>query len=75
MEVLRHKKFGEYEIQKHTALIHVASSHSGTKYHDLEDFSIIEAKRVCKIVDNHHTEFSISTIQLTFEVKLQCKAP
>ena len=63
-----------YEIQKQTAAVCVASSHDRTKYHDLEDFSISEDKKICKLVNNHHHEFQTSTIQLIFEIKMNCEA-
>jgi len=63
-----------YEVQKRTAFVRVASGRGGTKYHDLDDFGIAEAERVHGLVDNHHAAFPSSTIQLTFETKLQCEA-
>jgi len=63
-----------YEIQKQTAAVCVASSCGEIKYHDLKNFSISEGKRICKLVNNHHHEFQTSTIQLTFEIKMNCEA-
>ena len=63
-----------YIILKHSVIIQSVTDHDDQIVHDMEDFSVDKNEQMLDIMNDLHKVFYSRSIDLIFELKIQCDA-